>query len=278
MTTVPTRKQVKTALKKAQDAPKAVSKEDRHRYALVKDRAKKLEQENNDAVILFPAADAPWYKMGNFSALVYVFDLGLRMGKAPKIQIDNDKGTTIFDWVAFIHNLEIFKNAMAEIGYKEVEEIGDGIVRFPLGKTYTKSEIKQLYAQVQNVLDDVRKMAKVEIVYPKVYTQLMKVMTIYYAKVKRMNSVTREMLGLRLWENLLRINAVYHAIARGKISSQSGLNEIGSLLDAIIDADMAAANIGVWDPQTAVKMTKMVVELQELVSAEKKKLAKASAI
>ncbi len=268
MTTVPTRKDVKNALRKAQDEPKAVSKAERHRYALVKERAYQLERENNDSIIVFPAADEPWYKMGNFSALVYIFDVGLRMGKFPKIQVDGDKGAVIFDWVAFIRDLDAFEKNMARIGYAEVEDLGDGIKKFSLGRTYTKSEIRKLYAQVQDVLDSIRTMAKVEKVFPKVYAQLIKIFPIYYSKIKKMNIATREMIGNRIWDNLLKINSLYHAIARGKINSQTGLKEIVKYIDAIVDADIVAANISIWSPQTAVKMSKMMIELKELVVKE----------
>ncbi len=271
MATVPTRKEVKVALKKAQSEPKAISKAERHRYALVKDRAHTLEQENNDSIIVFPAADAPWYKMGNFSALVYVFEIGLRMGKTPKIQVDRDKGATMFDWVAFIRSYDSFQESMAKLGYTDIEDLGDGIKKFSLGRTYTKAEIRKLYKQVDDILDNIRTLAKVEKIYPKIYAQLIKIMPIYYSKVKKMDSNTRDLIGTRIWENIFRVDIIYHAIARGKVNSQTGLKEIIKYLDMVIDTDMVAANIGIWDPQTAVKMTKMVVELKELVVKEIKK-------
>ncbi len=86
-----------------------------------------------------------------------------------------------------------------------------------------------------------------------------------------MSAVTRDLIGTRMWENLLRINSIYHNIARGHINPQTGLKEIVKILDAIIDADMVAANIGIWDPQTSVKMVKMIVELKDLVVTETKK-------
>lgn len=274
MPTVPTRKDVKEALKKAQEAPKNVSKAERHRYALVKERAYNLELENNDSIIVFPAADAPWYKMGNFSALVYVFDVGLRMGKKPKIQIDGDKGSIVFDWVAFIRDLDLFEKAMAKIGYDNVEDLGDGIKSFSLGRAYKKAEIRKLYSQVENVIENIRIMAKVEKVYPKVYAQLVKILPVYFSKIKKLSVTAREMFGYRIWENLLKINSIYHLIARGNVSSQSGLKEIIRYIDVIIDSDIVAANVGAWDPQTAVKMTKMMVELKELVIKEIKETAK----
>ena len=55
-----------------------------------------MEIGNRSKLILFPSYSrnsdqVEWYKMGNFSALYYVYRMADRMGKTPKIQRDNDR-------------------------------------------------------------------------------------------------------------------------------------------------------------------------------------------
>lgn len=274
MTTI-SRKDVKQALK---DGPsggkKKITKEQRRAHAVVKKKAIELEHKNKDAVIIFPAVDPPWYRAGNLSALIYIFDLAPRMGRKSKILIDDDKAVESFKWSAAIHDKETFIAGMKKIGYEKYEDLGDGIYRFPLGKTLTRKQIDDYYAQVRQIQDELLALAKVEKSFPKFYGQLIQTLPIVFSKVKRMSPQVREMVGNRLWENMMRVNELYFRIARGKVKSKPGFEKMIEIIEVILDEMVLISDVSIWDPMTAAKMTKIAAELREAAIKEAKWIVK----
>ncbi|MBQ6127989.1 hypothetical protein IJI69_04910 [Candidatus Saccharibacteria bacterium] len=198
-------------------------------YRKIKAHAKELERENLSRLIVFPS-EVPsaekkdhriWYKLGNFSALCYAYELAPRMGKKDvKIFPDKDENVGRMQYIVSINSLDLLKSRMEKLGYKDLKEYKDGIVAFDLKHKYTEQDI-DIWKSVEK-----QKQARInEVILPKnaipaIGGGLINLMQRCLPRLKKLEARYFEVAGKQMGTDIVDMMAVYHTYADGMISAE----------------------------------------------------------
>ena len=123
--------------------------ERREKIIKLKKAVRELERTNRSRLILFPSFSresdtTEWYKMGNFSALYYVYRMADRMGRTAKVQKDKDRFAKM-DYIASIKGIEGFIAQAMELKEFDCYETGlDGMYILYLKKPLSDEEYSVL--------------------------------------------------------------------------------------------------------------------------------------
>ena len=123
--------------------------ERREKIIKLKKAVRELERTNRSRLILFPSFSresdtTEWYKMGDFSALYYVYRMADRMGRTAKVQKDKDRFAKM-DYIASIKGIEDFIAQAMELREFDRYETGlDGMYILYLKKPLSDEEYSVL--------------------------------------------------------------------------------------------------------------------------------------
>ena len=192
-----------------------------------------LEDKNNSRLILYPSLSGvkdEWYKMGGQSALFYKYIVGPRLKKKPIIRKDNDLRHRFKHGIVAVHWGDKFMQDVAELGL-EVKRIDYGIIIVELGRSYCAKEIEEMRKREREEQDKVKRIILPEKNYPDLYGLLRQLMQILTPKIKKMDTVYREVFGKDMLEILVKMVEVYFRMANGRIAVEHAREEMLGCVD-----------------------------------------------
>lgn len=208
------------------DVPEKKDTEEEKRYYSAKVVVKELERRNNSKLFLIGSLNGEkgeWYKMFGNSALFYTYDIGIRLGKKPRMRMDSDWRERFKGGFVSVRWIDKFIETMKEHGYSHYEYNEElEIYIFGLNKKYTTEEVKELRQQAGNEKDVFNQTVRPRNDYPEVWYNMLQLAAIIPPKVKRMRPEYREMLGYAIVDDLRQIFALYTNMANGVISRTEG--------------------------------------------------------
>ena len=254
--------------------------EKRAAYAKYNDNKRKaidLESRNFQHLVLWPASDKDinekyqFYNMGGNSAIIYVHEIGPRIKRKPTLRVDLDHGKEKFhSGVCSIGNLPLFIEKMKEIGIKQVESTKgyEDFVFFKLNREYSQAEIRRMLREEQKRLDALNKLLYAQVMYPDIHRLILDLKKIIPSKVKNMDSVYREVVGVRLIDALLELIKTYSQMAHGDIDELEGARKM------LLDVDMILAEVSMmnelrqWDVTACIRVAEIAVRTKQLIKGK----------
>lgn len=214
-----------------------LTKEKRAIYYKAKRIVRILEEDNRSRLILFPSiggAKKEWYKVAGTSLLLYKYRIGPRLGRKVKILRDSDKREKFMYGISSIHWLDEFAKRMAELGYKDYSETESGVVIFELGKEYTAQEIKELATQAKRERELLQDTIRPKKCFPEVYGMFIELAKILPIKIRKMDSVYRDIMGKELMAKLISIGGIYYRMADCHMDVNKARNEMLTRIDDML--------------------------------------------
>ena len=220
-------------------------------YRKIKAHAKELEKGNLRRLIVFPSQELSkekqldkngrektvWYKMGNFSALCYAYDIGPRMGrKEVRVFADRDERVTKMQFVVSINDIELLKAKMAELGYKDVQEYDDGIVAFDLAYNYTEQDVeiwKGVESQKQSRINEVILPKRA---VPAIGGGIINLMQHGMPRLRKLERPYFEVAGKSMGKDIIELMTIYHSFADGLMSGEEAGKKMHYLCNRLLAA------------------------------------------
>lgn len=226
----------------AEDA-KSEKQRKQDEYREIKAHAKKLETNNFRKLIAFPAEAKPrpgeerldkngeekrvWYKLGNFSALCYVYELGPRMGKKNlRVRVDKDQHTTIMQYIVYINDLGALKANMKRLGYEVKKEYADGIVEFDLKTKYSKEDVKRWQRVEKEQQSRLNELILPKNVLPELGGQIVELTAVTLPRFKKMNKLYIDVAGMEVIRTPIEMEKLYHRYAGGLMTDEEFCSEM----------------------------------------------------
>lgn len=251
-------------------------------YRKKKAHAMLLEEDNYDSIIVFPSKEAPWYKIGGKSALIYAYDVAPRVCKKselPQIRPDTDKNMPkSADGILSIRNIKLLIERLAKDGIKEFEIFDDGIYKFKIGRAFSKEEIKGLRAIKYQKGHELDSMAMTKEVYQDLRYEIAVSTRMILPKCKKMDRFYQDALGREMVEKILEMNDEYLEIANGRGEEIKHFAVIVGNANFVLSRLMAIREIEAWNPITTTEigaqMVKVKLEVRKAMDKKKKERVK----
>lgn len=192
-----------------------------------------LEDKNRSRLILFPSVsgmDDEWYKMGGQSALFYKYVVGPRLKKKPIIRKDTDIRHRFKHGIVTVHWGKKFISDVATIGLK-AKRIDYGIIIVEMEREYTANEIMEMHKIERESADKVKKMIMPVNNYPDMYALMRQLVQILLPKIKKMDSVYREIFGTAMLDALMKLIKTYFRMANGRMNTEVAREEMLGRVD-----------------------------------------------
>lgn len=262
------RKEIKEALNVMHDAS-AEKAEAYAKYNKRKLHAQLLETQNDSTIIVFPSVDAPWYKIGWTSALIYAYDVGIRAcpkNSQPVIRKDTDQAARSKDGIVFVRDIEKMIKRMADIGYTSYEETRDGLYIFDLKKTYTKAELKAFRNTAIRKNEELFNMVTAKRVYPELRGLIVKSASMMLPKCKNLHSFYQSTLGQRMVTAVLEMNAAYFDLANKRVEAKDAFVTIVKNANLVLADLTVVSEVKLWSPIELMEVGGLMVDIKMCVA------------
>lgn len=246
-------------------------KDDYREYYKRKRHAYYLElQKPVNKIVVFPSVDAPWYKMGWNSALIYAFDVGIRANKAkdaPKIHSDNDQGELRSrDGVVMIRSIKKMVQRLRDIGIVEYKETEDGLYIFELKKEYSKDELKKFRNFSFEKLEQLTNMAAPKTkALPRLRICIVRLISTVMPKISNLPSAYQNTLGASMANVILDMNQKYFALVNARLPAQECYNAIVVDANSLMGDLMVVGELKLWNPIETVEVGSQIIDLKMCV-------------
>lgn len=256
-------------------------RKDREAYKKCKAHAALMEQNNESLLIVFPSVDAPWYKMGWKSALIYAYGIAPRKftkKELPTIRKDTDHELRSEDGIVFIRSMESLINRLRKAGIYDYRVLNDGIYIFDTKQKYTKEEIKAFRNLKYSSGEELFAMAAPKEVYPELRGLIAKAEKMVIPKCKKMPTFYCDAIGSKMVEKVVEMNFVYIEMANGRGNKKDHLIKIVKNANEILVDVMVLQELDEWNPleRAAVGgvMTDIKLSIKRIINKEKNEKGK----
>ena len=247
------------------------------KYYENKKKAFELESRNFRHLVLWPASDKDtnkehqFYNMGGNSAIIYVHEIGPRIKRKPTLRVDLDNGDTKFhSGICSIQDVGAFQLKLEELGIKPIKVTKgyEDFIIFKLNREYTKAEIKEMLREQQRKLDTLNKVLYAKVMYPDIHRQILDLKKIIPSKIKNMDSVYREVVGMEMMRSLMNLIRIYSQMAHGDVDEL----EAGKML--LLETDMIFAEISMmnelklWDVTACIRVADITAGARQLIKGK----------
>lgn len=247
----------------------------RERTIKVKKQAKEMEKGNQSRLILFPSYsrkkdEVEWYKMGNFSALYYVYRMADRMGRSARLMRDTDKFGKMVEGVASIRNIDKFLAQVARLNeFDEHEVTLDGIYIIPLIKPLTDEEVgilRRTEAERREMMHNVLRPKRADAA---IYQSILLLDRQVLPRSNKMPKGYYETIGQSMALGIKELTQVYFAYAEGRISVEQAKSKLLWIIDGLRASTALLGENSVWTYDVATSVGENVAALKKLVSEMK---------
>lgn len=249
--------------------------EKRKSYGEYRDRKKKVyefEATNTQYLALYPASDKDtnkkkFYNMGGTSAIIYVHEIGPRIGRKPVLRTDLDNGKDnekFRSGITSIADLGALEVKLAEIGIKRVKTKDQDLILFKLKREYPASEVKAMLREESKRIENLNKLIYSNVLYPDVHRQILELKKLIPVKVKNMDKTYRETIGYKMIDALMGTVTAYSQLAHGDIPEVEGAKRILLETDVMLSVVGIFAELQLWELSTCIRLAENIAGLRQL--------------
>lgn len=242
----------------------------RKKIITVKKRAKEMEKGNQSKIIVFPSysrksGKLEWYKMGNFSALYYVYRMADRMGRSAKIQKDTDKFSKM-EAIASIKGVEKFLELAMKLNeFERYEETLDGFFILYLKKPLTDEELGVLRRTKM-----IRKEVMHNVLKPKkadagVYQAILMLDRQILPRTNHMEKGYYVAIGDTMAKNVYELTTTYFRFANGYIDISETRERLLNIIEGLFAGLALLGELEIWGYDA-------IIAIEENVNILKKKV------
>lgn len=243
-----------------------------------------LEKRNYDYLCLFLASDgvldeeghstehdkSNYYIMGGNSAAIYVSEIGIAIGRTPRMRPDVDNTTKTFrGGYTMIKGLESFTKALKGIGIERAatKKNTDEVVLFKLKRQYTKEEIEGMKKNQKILREQANALLYGEILHPSLHKPIITMRTQIIRKLKNTKYEYRLMLERDFIKLLMDLKDYYILMLRGTINEREALVKMRLVVDKICDRIGMMQEMELWDVLFCIKQGDYAARIQREISA-----------
>lgn len=270
-------KEIQQKIRKAEEWKAANAKEKsevmaerRRRIVAIKKKAKEMEKGNQSMIILFPSYSRnsdklEWYKMGEFSAMYYVYRMAARMGRTAKLQKDTDKFSKMH-MIASIKGIDTFLTLVKNLNEIERhEETEDGFHLLYLRRPLTDEEVgvlRRTEAMRKEMMHNVLRPKKAD---TGVYQAILMVDRQVLPKVSNMEKGYYAVVGDKMAQSIHELTTTYFLYADGEIEVEVVRRRLLELSECLMAGTALLGEIDAWGADTATSVGENVNHLKKLI-------------
>ena len=244
--------------------------ERRKKIVAIKKKAKEMEKGNQSMIILFPSYSRDsdkleWYKMGEFSAMYYVYRMAARMGRTAKLQKDTDKFWRM-STIASIKMVDRFLELAK--GLNEIdrhEETPDGFHLLYLKKPLTDDEVgvlRRTEAMRKEMMHNVLKPKKAD---TGVYQAILMVDRQVLPKINNMQKGYFITVGDKMAQSIHELTTTYFLYADGAIRVELAREKLLESIMCLMSGVALLGEVDAWSADTATAVGENVNLLKKLI-------------
>ena len=237
----------------------------------IKKFAKEMEVGNRDKIIIFPSYsrnkdELTWYKMGNFSALYYLYRMADRMGKTPKPQKDNDHFSKM-DVIVSISDVDKFiKTAMRLNEFGRHEETLDKVHILYLKKALTDTELALLKRTEELRKEAMHNILRPKKALPEMFLTILMLGRQVLAATGSMERVFRVEVGEAVMKDVMELMNVYYYYTGNILDLDITKTELKKALFRIRAGIAILGDVDAIMPTKACAIGETIVKIEHLVS------------
>lgn len=254
--------------KSAENSPEAIER--RKTIVAIKKKAKEMEKGNKSTIILFPSYSRnsdklEWYKMGDFSAMYYVYRMAARMGRIAKLQKDTDKFWRM-DYIASIRGVEKFLELAEKLNvFDGHEKTIDGFYLLHLKTPLTDEEVGILRRT-----ESMRKERMHNVLRPKradtgIYQAILAIDRQVLPKVCNMAKSYYVTVGDTMAKSIHALTAVYFMFADGRMEASIMRDELLNHVAYLMAGAALLGEVEAWGVDTATAVGENLNELKKMI-------------
>lgn len=236
----------------------------------VKKLARDMENGNRSRIIAFPSyskkkEELEWYKLGNFSALYYVYRMADRMGRTAHINKDNDRFAKM-NSIASIRNVDSFiERAMRLSEFDRYEKTLDGIYILYLKKPLDDDEVGILRRTEEERKNTMHNVLRPKNADPAVYQAILMIDRQVLPRVGKMERGYFNSIGNTLAKGIFKLTHIYFLFAKAYIDKNAMKSEMLSLIEELRSGVALLGEIGVWGFDIATSIGSNINSLEDAV-------------
>lgn len=237
-------------------------KVDKKAYNSLKQKVKKLEENNYSRLILFESGN-DWYKMAGNSMLIYYYEIAKkRLDLKLNIQPDTDYTQTLFEeGVLSFHGADSLEKKLKRLDILKERRDGGGAIVYELNFKISKEEIGKFH---EFLLEDQERAAKILqpkiLLHPEIYKKLRHIQKRTFEVVRKMSSFEREYNGLRIAEYAQKMTRYYMSMNNGLLKEKDGWEKICNLCQELVAEISIAMDLKEWRQDVAISIGEEVIE------------------
>jgi len=274
-------KEIQQKIRKAEERKAAnvkekseVMAERRRRIVAIKKKAKEMEKGNQSMIILFPSYSRDtdkleWYKMGEFSAMYYVYRMAARMGRTAKLQKDTDKFSKMH-MIASIKGIDTFLTLAKNLNEIERhEETADGFHLLYLKKPLTDEEVgvlRRTEAMRREMMHNVLRPKKAD---AGVYQAILMVDRQVLPKVSNMEKGYYVAVGDKMGQSVHELTTVYFMYVDGEIEMEAARKRLLEAVACLMAGAALLGEVNAWSVDMATSVGENVNHLKKLIQEMK---------
>lgn len=245
------------------------------KYRKIKKKAIELEARNKEYLVLYPASDIDtnkkkFFNMGGNSAIIYVHEIAPRIKRKATLRHDMDScndNEKFHSGICSIADLDGLEKKLNGIGIKRVKS-DSGLLFFKLPREYSKDEIKGMLKLEQKRLDNLNKLLYSEVLYPDVHRQILDLKKIIPVKIKNMNKVYRDVIGMEMIKSLMVLVKNYTQMTHGDLDEKIAAKEMVQACDIILAEISIFNELKLWDIEACSRVGSITVGLSQLLKGK----------
>lgn len=242
-------------------------------YRATKRKVVDLESRNNKHLVLYPASDfyvnaKKFYVMGGNSAIIYCYEIAIRLKRKAHLRPDMDHGNgdeKFRHGVCYARDVERLIRDLEAIGIKRIpaKKGYEDIIIFKLKREYPNTEIKEMLKAEQKSIDRCNQLLYSQILLPDVHAQILKLNTLAPAKLKRLEPAYRELVGKAIMDDVFTIMNTYSRMAHGDIDVVEGAKKLILMLDSLQNDTKMMMDLQLWDVEFCAKIGTVIMGIKQ---------------
>lgn len=208
---------------------------------------------------------AIWYKMIDFSALYFVYNLAERMEMNVNIYPDKD-AYVVSKYTASVRDIETLAEKFMELGGKNVEITMTGVYILTLKRPLTAEDYANLMRMEEARRDKMHNLLRPAAMAPVSYALLLDVVRAFAPKVRHLEKRDFFIVGEDIMNGIMDIFKIYYLYSDGLLDKNSTSTQLMMRLNKLRGGLAVLQEMGAWDnPATAVMLGETLMYFRDQV-------------
>lgn len=220
-------------------------------------------------IFLYPSytgkAGEVWYKMIDFSALYFVYNLAERMGANVNIYADKDSYVRS-SYVASVRDVESLAEKFMELGGKSVEITMTGIYILTLKHPSTAEGYANLMRMEEERRDRMHNLLRPAAMAPATYALLLDVARTFGPKIRHLEKRDFFIIGEDIMHGIMDIFKIYYLYSDGLLEKGNASTQLMMRLNKIRGGLAVLQEMDAWEnPATATLLGETLIHFRDQV-------------